>query len=104
MNKKYEIALTDTFCEQNFPDVIKELALFRLYAAHLPCVNKATMLISFLKDHSIRSDLVCAHPDLVRYIISRQTIVTHMEYLFESCRANNSFRYDFEQYIRHQLE
>jgi hypothetical protein len=104
MNTKYEIALTDTFREQDYPDIIKELALFRQYTVDLPCVDKATMLISFLRDHSIRSDLVYAHPDLVGCITSRQTVVIHMESLFESCSANNFFRSDFEQYIRHQLE
>lgn len=103
MSNKYSIALTDTFREQNYPDVVRELALFKQYTVDLPCVDKAAMLISFLKDHLIQSDLVRAHPDLVGCITSRQTIVIHMENLFAACGANSSFRNDFEQYIRHQL-
>lgn len=104
MNSKYTISSTDVFNQADYPDITEELILFKQSAAALSNSDKATMLISFVKDHMIRSDLVRAHPELVSYITSRQTVVKHLEHLFKSCRANVPFQKDFEIYIRRQLE
>jgi hypothetical protein len=104
MDTIYTTAITDVFNQANYADITEELVLFRQSAIALPCSYKATMLISFVKDHMIRSDLVRAYPELVSHITSRQTAVKHLERLFEACRANIAFQKDFEIYIRHQLE
>lgn len=104
MDNTYTTEISDIFNQADYADVTAELTLFKQSVAALPDSYKATMLISFVKDHMIRSDLVRAYPELVSHITSRQTPVMHLERLFEACRANISFQKDFEIYIRHQLE
>jgi hypothetical protein len=104
MKSKYTLARTDVFNQAHYPAITEELRLFKQSSVALPNAFKAAMLISFVKDHMIRSEYVRAYPELVSHITSRHTVVKHLEYLFESCCTNVSFQKDFEIYIIRQLE
>lgn len=104
MNSNYTLTNTAVFNQIDYPHIKEELVLFKQSTVALPNDHKATMLISFAKDHMIRSDYVHTYPELVSYITSRQIAIKHLEHLFESCRTNVSFQKDFEIYIIQQLE
>ncbi|MFD1001042.1 hypothetical protein ACFQ21_17075 [Ohtaekwangia kribbensis] len=103
-NNRYTIDSNDVFKPADYADITDELILFRQSSSAFSNSHKATMFISFLKDHMIGTALVNSYPELVSHITSRQICVKHLELLFESSRANLSFQKDLETYIRHQLE
>jgi len=104
MNNKKLVAATDVFDHRNYPDITKELIIFKKSTPVLPHSYRATILISFIKDYMIRSDLVRTYPEVIRYITLQQAAIKHLENLFQSCHANVSFQKDLEIYIIQQLE
>ena len=104
MHSKYIITSSDVFKPVDYSDITDELILFKQSSLAFSSPHKATILISFLKDHMIGSALVNSYPELVSHITSRQTRVQHLELLFQSCGSNQSFQKDLETYIKLQLE
>ena len=93
---------TDDFHTGDFPHVVKELAEIKQMIKPLWHVDNKIIIISYLKDHMIRSDLAQSHPQLVQILTSKNTC-RFLEDLFLSSRGNTGFRLSLENYIEGQL-
>ena len=100
---KYDIQATDTFDEARYSDVASELASLASRTSDMESRNKSAIIISYLKDHSIRVDWLKNDNQLTRAITSRLFDTSHMEALFEGCRNHKAFLHDFEDYITTQI-
>jgi hypothetical protein len=98
--RRYNIRNTDQFRPDDFPKIMDELSEINNGIAGLPGVHKGDIIVSFLKDQSIKTDWLNANPALAGLITSRHFETTHLESLFESCRINNQFTEEMEVYIR----
>lgn len=101
---KYDIQATDTFDAASYGHVTAELTTLALGTAGIKSENKSAIIISFLKDHSIRMDWLKGDSKLAKAITSRTYKTPHVEALFDGCRNNVRFLYDFESYIRTMLQ
>ena len=97
---KYNIKEKDSFHPDDYPKVLSELADINRGIAGLPELHKGDIIISFLKDHSLKNIWLNANPALTELFSTRHFVTTHLESLFESCRINNRFTEEFEEYIR----
>ena len=61
------------------------------------------IIVSFLKNHCLKTTWIEANPALARMITSGFFKTSHLESLFESCRNNKVFLNDFEEYISRLL-
>lgn len=95
----YTIKDADTFNPENYPEVVKELAVMSKGMAHIPIYYKENIVISYFKDHSIKYDWADANPKLAELITSNTFMSLHIESLFESCRKYKHFLKGFEDYI-----
>lgn len=94
---------TDVFDEKDFPEITFELLSLKQKISGLNGQHKEEIIISFLKDHSIKTKWVETYPKLTAIMVSSTLPVLHLEYLFESCRKNTVFLAAFENYIHLQL-
>lgn len=94
---------SDHFTAAGHPEAVREI---RMMAHHVSKVNgsfKREMLISFLKDHSLKVAWLTDNDLLVQMITSGALEMYHTERLFESRRGNKVFLADLEGYIATEL-
>ncbi|NTS42759.1 hypothetical protein HRG84_17810 [Flavisolibacter sp. BT320] len=103
MYHKFLIGDTDRFDAANFPELQKSLDATLGLLAGEPDDPKAEMLLSFVKDHCMNSQLVFNYPRLASLISTKEVPLGIMEDLFESSRKNPIFRQALELHIRHRL-
>lgn len=90
----------DIFSAGNSPEMIKELHTLKEKTAHTPMYFKAEIIISYLKNHSVKTNWIEANPLLVKLMVSNSCATSHIESLFVFCRNNQSYLCDYETYIR----
>jgi hypothetical protein len=95
----YPIKDTDMFLIDRYPEVGSELFVICKHLNDMKGDHKAEIVISFLKDHSIRTAWFTGNDDVVKMITSGFLKTNHSEALFASCRHNRAFADDFERYI-----
>jgi hypothetical protein len=100
VNNKYDIAQTERFNPDNFPSVIDELNVLNESIHSLPAAHKADIIISYLKDHSLKTEWIGANPELTGLITSNFFRTSHIELLFASCRGNATFLTGFEEHLK----
>jgi hypothetical protein len=93
---------TNGFQPLDFPEVIKELAAIKDMIRPLHQVENAAIVVSYLKDHMIRTDLTQSHRELVAILTSKNTC-HFLEDLFLASRENASFRLSLENYVVDQF-
>jgi hypothetical protein len=93
----------DVFYENESPEMIKELLALGVLTAHTPVYFKAEIIISFLKNHSLKNKWIEANPVLAELMISGSSVTTHLESLFESARGKKDFLLAYESYIKTQI-
>jgi hypothetical protein len=101
--KKYRITDFDNFKPGDFPKVIDELDTLNKRLSKTHEANKADILISFLKKHSLQNEWLIANPELTSLISSGDVAIGNLESLFDSCQANKHFQQQYEDYIRKNL-
>lgn len=94
---------TEKFNPANYTKAIDELSILNQGILHIAIYFKAEIIISYLKDHSLKIAWVEANPTLARIITSGFFKTSHLESLFESCRNNKAFLKDFEDHISKKL-
>ena len=99
----YDITDTERFDQNSYPHVIHELESISKDSLRMSGTNKSDIAISFLKDHCIKMDWTATNPKFVKFITSRSLATSHIESLFNSCRENQPFLQQFENYIKKQL-
>ncbi len=97
---QYIVTETHIFSIQDFPEVQQEIVRIREKTSRMPSPHKADIIISFLKDHMIKSEWVLADPELVALITSSQAGTKNLERLFASSQKNVPFLFGLENYIR----
>lgn len=100
MNNLYVIEGSDRFDMKDFPAVKIELAVMQQELIYAPALNKADIIISFLKDHFIRKEWVLGNPALIKLMTAGFFPTVQVESLFQSCRHNKEFLHSYEAYIR----
>jgi hypothetical protein len=93
----------DVFYETESPEMMKELSALGKLTANTPVYFKAEIIISFLKNHSLKNKWIEANPALAELMISGSSATGHIESLFESSRNKKNFLFAYENYIKAQL-
>lgn len=88
------------FSAADYPHIRAELSKIVSDLHEFPVYFKKEIIVSYLRDHSIRSEWIAANPLLVKLLTSGALATGQMELLFERCRWNKAFRQDYERYIR----
>ncbi len=101
--RKYNIRNTDQFRPDDYPKVLNELSDISNGITGLPGLHRGDIVISFLKERSIKNDWLVANPALAGLITSRHFETTHLESLFDSCSINTQFTNELEEYIRKNI-
>lgn len=104
MYVKYHIADSQKFDQASYRDVTAELSVLLQSLAHMQSNYKSSIIISYLKDHSIQMDWLNGNNKLARAVTSHKHDTSHIEALFDGCRNNQSFLKDFEAYIASQIQ
>ena len=103
MYQKFLIGEVDLFDAAQFPELQENVAKTALLLKDESQGAAADMLVSFVKDHCINSQLAVEYPRLATLISTKELPLGAMEDLFEGSRKNPSFRKDLELYIRSGL-
>jgi hypothetical protein len=103
MFRKFLIRDEDHFVQSRFPQLEESLKKIVEQLANYPSELKTEMLLSFVKDHSISSQLVKDYPELATLISSKSIPSQVMEELFEASKQNALFRKQLEDHIRAYL-
>jgi hypothetical protein len=93
----------EKFSPANYPKAFHELSVLNQGISHIAIYFKVEIIISYLKDHSLKTAWIEANPALTRMLTCGFFKTSHLESLFESCRNNKVFLYDFEEYISRLL-
>lgn len=99
----YEVKKQDAFQLQFYPEVQKELVIISGHLKQVSGNHKAEIVISFLKDHCIRTDWFEENNDVIKLITSRFFITEHMEALFNGSKGHTRFIAEFENCISKSL-
>ncbi len=91
------------FSAEDYPILSAELNQVIKDIHHTPIYFKSDIIISYLKDHSLKQEWIDANPVLAKLITSGTLITKHLEQLFEACRWNRPFRSDFERHLKTKL-
>ena len=100
----YTVTDNDTSDQNNYYDVLLELPSLNKHLADIESNAKSEIIISFLKDHCIHTDLLTGNKKLAETITSGFLKLHHTESLFQSCQGNKVFLKDFEAYVRMRVE
>ena len=100
----YYIQEADSFDPFNFPKVETEMTAIAKAAAGIAVDGKQEAIISYLKNHSLRTEWVNANPVLAKQLASDSIITLHVESLFDSGKNNPRFILGLESYICKILE
>ena len=103
INSAYIVSETDIFAIKDFPAVHQELMVIRQHAVDMHSEHKAEIIISFLKNHMIKSEWVRDHPEIVAMITSGDADIKNLERLFSGCKENAPFLFDLQNYIGKML-
>ena len=98
--RKYNIRNTDQFRPDDFPKVLNELSDISNGIAGLSGLHKEDIVVSFLKDHSLKNEWLTANPAVAGLISSKHFETTHLESLFDCCRVNTRFAEELEDFVR----
>src|SRR5688572_4030933 len=93
----------ERFSPANYPNAVYELSALNQGISDIPIYFKVEIIISYLKNHTLKTEWIDANPALARMITSGFFKTSRLESLFESCRNNKVFLTDFEDYISKQL-
>lgn len=100
----YHIHPGDKFNSVDYPEIAIELAALTKGIRFMPGYGKVQATVSFLKNHSVKTEWVKANPILIEMIRFGAFKVERIENMFESCRDNPMFMKDFERYIHNGLD
>jgi len=101
--KQYVVSDTDQFDPLQYSLVTDELAVIIKHTKHISPLFKTGIIISYVKDHSIKNEWIKANRGLTEMMASGSLPVRHTEALFESCRYNIVFRQQLEEFLTRGL-
>lgn len=101
LHNNYVVSEKDMFNIANYIDVENELCAISGNFPAMFASEKADIVISYLKDHSIKKTLVEQNTIFVKQLVFSSLKTGNIEALFVACKTNSIFLADFELYIRH---
>lgn len=105
MNKPvthFLITEADDFLPSNFPQIVKELDDIKELVKPLRHVDNEIIILSYLKDHSVRADLAESHPRIIE-VLTAKNVCHSLENLFRACKNNSRFQLSLENFVIDQL-
>ena len=93
----------DYFTRPNYPNVFAEINVMTRQITEIAGGYKREILISFLKNHSIKVAWLTENDEFVNLITSGALKIQYTERLFEAKRTNKEFLVDLEGYIETEL-
>ena len=102
-HKTYCIGNTDEFRAGEYLLVTEEVGNLAMQTANLLPAHKADILISFLKDHAIKTAWVNTNQPVTTLITSGVLPTANIEALFAASRENKVFRGQLDAFIRKEL-
>jgi hypothetical protein len=96
---KYEVKDKEAFQPGSYPEVQSEVLIVCQHLNAMGGRYKAEIVISFLRDHSIRTEWFDSNDNVIKLVTSGFLKTNHIEALFNGCRNNRAFAVDFERYI-----
>jgi hypothetical protein len=97
--RKFRVENNDHFEEQKYPEIDEALKAIALQWCDVFVAPGPTMLLSFVKDHSISSKSVDSHPVLANLITSKELPIGALEDLFEASKTNPTFQKELQSHI-----
>lgn len=97
--EKHPVLSTDVFDPRNFPFIAEEVCVIGKSTSKVSSAFKASMIISFFKNHSLQNHWKDQNPELTEMITKGSLLTGNIEKLFESSRNNPAFRQDLENYV-----
>lgn len=101
---RYLIKNDDQFVPNEFPQIEEDVNLIVASMAKWPAQENTEMLLSFVKDRSMRSEWVNANPVLAEMICTKSLPLKNLEALFASSSNNLLFRIQLEEYIMQKVK
>lgn len=99
----YYIKNTDTFNILDYPKVELELLILKNAVAEMPELFREMIVISYIKNHSIKTEWAEGNPALTALITGSQYSTAQTQLLFESSKNNFMFLKAFEDHIKTKL-
>ncbi|HEV7333220.1 MAG TPA: hypothetical protein VGN63_19450 [Flavisolibacter sp.] len=103
MYQRFHVSETDHFEETKYPQINTDLKAIVLQLGDAGSTPGATMLLSFVKYHSIDSKSVAAYPALASMISTKELPLSALEELFEASKQNPTFQKELESHIETYL-
>jgi len=100
----YNINDADRFDARDYSTITDEMAFIVKQTAGMLPVYKEDIIISYLKDHSIKNTWITANPLLAKLVTSNVLPTFNIEALFDASRTNLVFRNQFEAFIKNMLQ
>ena len=101
--RKFRVENNDHFEEQKYPEINETLKAIALQWGDVSGTPGPTMLLSFVKDHSMSSKSVDSHPALANLISSKELPIGALEDLFEASKHNPTFQKELQSHITSYL-
>lgn len=93
----------NSFDPKDFPEVCEELESIKKSIVHEPVYFKVEILVSFIRNHCLRTGWIDANPSLSKMLTSGALKISLLEALFASGKKNSNFLTTLENYIRRQI-
>jgi len=103
MFKTYTINDSENFDINLYPEIESEIFIISYHLRNLHTANKTEIVISYLKDHCVKTVWIQDNADVVNMITSGFLSGNQTEALFNACRHDPGFLADFEHYIASRL-
>jgi hypothetical protein len=92
------------FDPADFPNLKVELENLKKILQEYPKQNSADIIVSFAKDHSLRSEWFSNNPQLAGDVANQEIRLTEIETLFNCSKMNITFQNDLQNYMRTELK
>jgi hypothetical protein len=96
----YDIADGDNFNEAKYPEVVHEVEELSRHFSLVPGNHKSDIVISYLKDHCIKTEYLLTNKRVVEKIVFGAVGTFYTEALFSSSRGHSLFVEDLEDFIK----
>lgn len=103
MNINSPISNTDHFSVMDYPELAVEVAALQNQIAEIKTENTSEIIISFLRDHSIRTEFIVGADPVATLIRSGSVNIKHLEDVFSRSKNNKPFQLEVEEYLKRQL-
>lgn len=90
----------ELFDPSNYPELQAEVAGIIRSIANTSSNFRSEIIISYLKDHSIKAEWLESNPAISSMVISGTLKGANTEKLFMACQWNKRFRKDLELYLK----